>query len=71
MSGSKTGASISSSERRNADGVLGVLGRKDVDDVAAYPEATPVKIHVVALIPYLGKPLDDRSLVESIAPSAW
>lgn len=47
--------------------MLGMLGRKDIDHVAAHAENSAVKVHVVALVLHLGQALDDRPLVQTIA----
>ena len=53
-------------EEREADRVVGVLGRKDVEHVAVHAERTPTEIRVVALILHLGKALDGLTLGEPV-----
>jgi len=54
-------------EQGHPDGVLGMFGRENIDDVTAHTEGTAMKIHLVALVLHLGQPLDDGALVESVA----
>ena len=54
-------------EKRNSYRVLRVLGRKDVDDVAANAESPAMEVKLVAFVLHFGKTLDDLALPHSIA----
>ena len=54
-------------EQRDADRVLGVLGRKDVDHVAAHAEGAAMKVDLVALVLHLGQALDHVALPHAVA----
>ena len=54
-------------EQRDADRVLGVLGREDVDHVAAHAERAAAELDVVALVLHLGQALDRVALRDLVA----
>ena len=54
-------------EQRDAHRVLGVLGRKDVEHVAAHAERAAPEVDLVARVLHLGQPLDRVALGELVA----
>src|SRR5215472_19225868 len=54
-------------EKRDADCVLGVLGRKDVDHVAVDTKGSAPELRIVALVLQLGQALDRVPLGQRVA----
>ena len=54
-------------EERDADRILGVLRRKDVEDVAAHAEHAALELDVVARVLHLRQPLDRVALRHAVA----
>ncbi len=54
-------------EQRDADRVLGVLRREDVEHVAAHAEHAALELDVVARVLHLGQPLDRVALRHAVA----
>ena len=53
-------------EERNTDGVFGVFGGKDIDDIAAYAECAAMEVDLVTLVLHLGQPFDHIALSHPI-----
>ncbi len=49
-------------EQLDAHGALGVLGREDVDHVAAHAKGSAPEVRFVARVLHLGQPPDDVAL---------
>ena len=54
-------------EHRDAHGVLGVLGREDVDHFAAHAKRAAPEVRLVARVLHLGQPLDRVALRQRVA----
>ena len=54
-------------EQRDADRVLGILGREDVEHVAAHAKHAALEVDVVARVLHLGEPLDHVALRRALA----
>ncbi len=53
-------------EQRQADRVVGMLGRKDVEHVAVHAEGSTAKLHFVALVLHFGQALDGVALAQAV-----